>query len=338
MNRRIVPTMMLGVLVAVQAVAAEPAKKELVKAGDFTKIYDPSAGGETKWYINDHCFVYGNDGLWHLFGITHQEPLDPMNEVHFAHATARTLLQKQWDKQPFALSAAAKLWNEVHLWAPHVIRHNGLYYMFYCAGDADHTKYKIHLATSKDLRTWRRQKENPMTVDGFDARDPFVTKVGDKWIMYYTANSKPSGGNHIVACVASDDLVFWSDRKVVYTDPSTGTWGGPTESPFVVRRGNSWYLFISPRDGDKEEYSGTDVFVSNDPLHWRIEDRVGHIAAHAAEVVRDLDGKWYVSRCGWGQGGVYLAPLIWKDGLDNKPTNIPVPKAEQPEKDSHKSK
>ena len=49
--------------------------------------------------------------------------------------------------------------------------------------------------------------------------------------------------------------------------------------------------------------------------------------SHAAEVVRDLDGKWYVSRCGWGEGGVYLAPLVWSDGLDDKPTNIPVPKA-----------
>ena len=65
--------------------------------------------------------------------------------------------------------------------------------------------------------------------------------------------------------------------------------------------------------------------MSNDPFHWDIEDRVGHIVSHAAEVVRDMDGKWYVSRCGWGEGGVYLAPLTWSDGLDDKPTNIPVP-------------
>jgi arabinan endo-1,5-alpha-L-arabinosidase len=336
MNGRMTLAVILGIFLLNQAIAAEPAKnhakKELVKAGDFVKIYDPSISDEAKWYINDHCFIYGNDGLWHLFGITHQEPADPMHEVHFAHATAKTLLQKPWDKQPFALSVAAKFWDEIHLWAPHVIQHDGRYYMFYCAGDNDHTKYKIHLATSKDLRKWNRQKQNPMVVDGFDARDPYVTRVGDKWIMYYTATSKPGGGSHIVACVASDDLICWEHRKVVYTDPSTGKWGGPTESPFVVRRGNSWYLFIGPRDGRKGVYNGTDVFVSNDPFHWRIEDCVGHVASHAAEVVRDLDGKWYVSRCGWGQGGVYLAPLIWKDGLDDKPTNIPTPKSEQPKK------
>jgi hypothetical protein len=29
-----------------------------------------------------------------------------------------------------------------------------------------------------------------------------------------------------------------------------------------------------------------------------------------------------VSRCGAERGGVYLAPLVWKDGLDDAETNI----------------
>jgi arabinan endo-1,5-alpha-L-arabinosidase len=308
------------------AAAEEPTKRELVKAGEFVKIYDPSVGEKAKWYINDHCFIRGDDGQWHLFGITHAEPAHPMDERHFAHATAKTLLQQPWDKQPFALDYAPDPWKEIHLWAPHVIKHDGLYYMFYCAGDDDHTKYKLHLATSKDLREWTRHKDNPMVVDGFDARDPYITKVGDKWVMYYTATSKPEEGNHIVVSLKSDDLVHWKDRKVVYTDPARGKWGGPCESPFVIQRGDNWYLFIGPRDGRKGVYNGTDVFLSKDPFHWDIKNRVGHIVSHAAEVVRDTDGRWYVSRCGWGERGVYLAPLTWNDGLDDKPTNIAVPK------------
>lgn len=31
-----------------------------------------------------------------------------------------------------------------------------------------------------------------------------------------------------------------------------------------------------------------------------------------AEVIRD-GGDWFVSHCGWGQGGVYLAPLSWSE-------------------------
>jgi len=53
--------------------------------------------------------------------------------------------------------------------------------------------------------------------------------------------------------------------------------------------------------------------VSKDPFHWDIKDKVGHIPAHAAEVLQDVDDKWYVSRCGWGKGGLYLAPLMWPE-------------------------
>lgn len=302
---------------------AEEAPQTLVECGEFVHVYDPGVGEDEAWYINDHCFVFGPDNRWHLFGITHEEPLDPADEDNFAHATAATLLQKPWRKEPFALTVATESpWREEHLWAPHIIRHDGLYYMFYCAGDADHSKYKIHLATSPDLEEWTRHPKNPMVVDGYDARDPFVLRHDGRWLMYYTANSRPEGGNHIVACVESDDLIHWGERLVVFTDPVSGTFGGPTESPFVVRRGDKFYLLIGPRGG----YDGTDVFVSDSPYEWELNDLVGHFPAHAAELVRDADGDWFVSRCGWGQGGVYLAPLTWRDGLDDAETNITTPR------------
>lgn len=304
-------------------VLAEPTEQEpLVEAGPFVKIYDPSVGENEPWYINDHCFVFGPDQVWHLFGITDHEPPRPSEEDNFAHATAQTLLQQPWDKRPFALRAVTTApWRERHLWAPHVIFHDNMYFMFYCAGDNDNARYKIHLATSPDLQKWSRHPKNPMVVDGYDARDPFLLRLDDKWVMYYTATSKPAGGNHIVAYVTSDDLITWSHRGVAFVDPSEGTWGGPTESPFVVQRDDQYYLFIGPRD----DYVGTDVFVSDDPLRWELENKVGHIASHAAEVVRDVDGKWYVSHCGWGQGGVYLAPLLWQDGMKDPETNIVAP-------------
>ena len=290
-------------------------------AGEFSRIYDPSIGETKSWYINDHCFVRGDDGTWHLFGITHPEPANPLDEDNLAHATAARVTQSPWLKQPFALSVDPNC-NEEHLWAPHIIRHKGLYHMYYCAGDRDHAKYKIHLATSRDLAQWERHPANPMVVDGYDARDPFILKVADNWVMYYTATTEPKGGNHIVACQTSDDLIHWSGRRIVFLDSSKGTYGGPTESPFVVRRGPYYYLFIGPRGG----YVGTDIYRSKDPFLWRAKDKVGHFESHAAEVIRDTDGKWYVSHCGWGKGGVYLAPFAWDDGVDDSDTSMPVPK------------
>jgi beta-fructofuranosidase len=311
--------MLLAVsLVGLLSASAEETKP-LVTHGDFAKIYDPSIGETGPWYINDHCFIQDGEGGWHLFGITHAEPADPLDEDSLAHATSDRLVGVAWTKQKPALTVeTGEPWNETHLWAPHVIQHDGLYYMFYCGGDPDHSRYKIQLATSKDLVNWERHPENPLVVDGYDARDPFILREDGKWYMYYTANSEPSGGHYIVARVESDDLVHWKNRTTVFTDETQGTFGGPTESPFVVRRGDKYYLFLGPRGG----YNGTDVFVSDTFDHWDVAYQVGHIPSHAAEVVRDVEGKWYVSRAGWGQGGVYLAPLEWQDGLDEADTNI----------------
>ena len=101
---------------------------------------------------------------------------------------------------------------------------------------------------------------------------------------------------------------------------------GPCESPFVVERGGRWYLLIGPDwDGllrskeatgryDLAAYRRTRVLASDDPLEFDLAGHVGTIEAHAAEVVVDDDGSWWVSHCGWGQGGVFLARLTWSDG------------------------
>jgi len=156
--------------------------KPLVQVGQFFNIYNPAEGGKN-WWINDHCFTRGPDGSWHLFGITDQKApgAKPSPNLDFlAHAQSVTLTRTTWHKMPFALQADASL-GEVHIWAPCIIRHDGVYYMYYCAGGPKNTEFKIQLATSKDLVTWQRHPNNPMVVDGYDARDPFVLRVGNQW-------------------------------------------------------------------------------------------------------------------------------------------------------------
>lgn len=280
-------------------------KKLYVTAGEFVNFYD-------RFNINDHCFIYGDDNLWHFYGIG--------GSMGFAHGTASHLHKTGWEtrERPFPLSWNP--WKEIHLWAPHIVKEGGLYYMFYCAGAKIGPVYRMHLATSPDLKTWTRHEENPLFIDGFDARDPMVLKVDDEWVMYYCANTDPRGGNHTVAYRKSKDLVHWGERGIAFIDPRRHKAGGGTESPFVVRRGDTYYLFIGPREG----YVGTDIFASKDPFYWHLDDRVGHINSHAAEVVRDENGNWYVSHSGVGEGGLYLAPLHWNDGLDGAEASIPA--------------
>ena len=289
----------------------------IVQSQTFQRIYDPSVGQDEAWFINDHCFVLDEGGVWHMFGITDLEPIRGMDGKFFAHATSPELLAPQWQKQAHVLLVQYEEWGELHVWAPHVIKHNGTYYMYYCGGDDDHTKYKIHLATSQDLMHWERHPANPMVVDGFDARDPMILRYEEDWIMYYTATSEPSGGYHVVAAVTSKDLIHWGDKRVVFQHPKQGTYGGPTESPFVVSYRGKYYLFVCTN----EPYNNTAVYESDSPFQWDIVRRVGdmpaHAAevictpAHAAEVICTPENEWYISRAGGGEGGLYIAPLEW---------------------------
>ncbi|WP_245997709.1 glycosyl hydrolase family 32 [Nocardia pseudobrasiliensis] len=282
---------------------------ERVSSGAFDRVYDPS-DELRNWYVNDHSFVFDeSDATWHLFGITHTEFAAPYGETTIGHATAKQL-GGPWTTQPPVLRADpayGRPYGETHLWAPHIVSEGGVYYMFYSGGAPLGSRSAISLATSTDLVNWTRDPDGPLFRDGWDARDPMVTRVGDQWVVYYTATSTPVGGSHIVAYRTSADLRHWSERRTAFTDPGpVGFGGGPTESPFVVQHGNLWYLFIGPRGG----YVGTDIFYSDNPWHFDNSARAGHIDAHAAEVVADGD-RYLVSSAGWGQGGLSLAPLVW---------------------------
>jgi len=133
-----------------------------------------------------------------------------------------------------------------------------------------------------------------------------VIKINDLWHMYYCATNPSKGGSHVIAYRTSPDLIHWGQRNIAFTDPTNGTWGGPTESPFVVNLDDSWYLFTGPRN----DYRKTAVFRSQSATSFAMSQQIGEISSHAAEVVFDGHEYW-VSHCGWGQGGVYLAPLYF---------------------------
>ncbi len=286
----------------------------------------PSFSHDPKWHINDHCFIKTDDGTWHMYGIMYPDPDsgDPSYVNYFGHASATEMMQIPWNEEepPFYETLSA---GDV-LWAPHIIFHAGIYYMFYCGG-GDLNNYKMCLRTSSDLVTWSTRQI--LFQDGFQGRDPMVLYVDEigQWVIYYCATEYPSGGNHVVVCRTSPDLINWSARQIVYSDLHTGTDYGPTESPFVVQRGNYYYLFIGPRPYDYPSesvpnwehpgYSGTDVFMSDTWNHWTNADFVGWIDAHAPEIIKDNDGLWYISHCGVKQGGLYIRRMYWHDGLSS---------------------
>src|SRR5690606_34638287 len=94
------------------------------------------------------------------------------------------------------------------IWAPHVIYDaaTAKYYMFYSGGINSH-QMQMRVRTSTDLYNWTA----PVVLfnDGYLARDPNVIKIGNQWVMYYSATSNPNAsgfGQNIVAYRTSSSL------------------------------------------------------------------------------------------------------------------------------------
>ena len=130
--------------------------------GQSIHIFDQSVGEKKQWYINDHCIIKARDGIYHLFGITHTKEIIPPSwaEHTFAHASSDELLKIPWHKNSRVLDIDKKI-GETHLWAPHIIEKDGIYYMFY-AGGGGHFNSMVNLATSRDLFNWEKADANPL--------------------------------------------------------------------------------------------------------------------------------------------------------------------------------
>lgn len=254
-------------------------------------------------YAYDHTIIYNeNDRKWHLFGI------EAGNKT-FIHLTADSLKQSGWVKhQPF-------VYQKEEIWAPHIIRHKNLYYMYFTNIGVPR---EIRLATSKDLFTWEHYSDKPLFAwsnaqnKNLKNKDPMVfwDKVNDQWIMYVTMMKDDK--HWVVGYTTSKDLVTWSDYKICFDENSESP---GVESPFVVKRGEDYYLTLSARN--TWPHGAQEFFKSKSPFHWDPNGLVKSIDPwHAAEIIQDLDGQWYLSRSSGNEKNFRIAPIFFNDGAE----------------------
>ncbi len=267
-------------------------------------------------YLNDHAVIYDAKGKkWHMFGI-YKNP-----STEFLHLTADLLTQKGWEKErPFTFQGK-------EIWAPHIIYHKDLFYMFYTSIG---TPREVRYAVSTNLYDWEHPTSEPLLAltnehtNNMKNKDPMVfrDKENDQWIMYY---SMMKDSKHwVVGYSTSKNLTEWSAPQICFDEHTEEP---NVESPFVVKRGTYYYLFLSARPWPN---GGEDIFRSKTPYLWKTEDLVHRIDPwHAAEIVRDLDGKWYLTLCtGTPEMPAHdfrMASFLWNDGLENEETSMPVP-------------
>lgn len=137
------------------------------------------------------------------------------------------------------------------------IKAGDTYYTYYTGHNGNLSPAeKIYLATSKDLKTWTKQKDFVLEAPGQDVdrnefRDPFVMKEGNVYKMLVTGRGYVAAVNDWQAVIlqySSTDMLNWTLEDPFYFNGER-----ILECPDVFTMGNYQYLIYSNWD-----WAGTD--------------------------------------------------------------------------------
>ena len=279
------------VLFTLNSCSVKETNNESIEIGEIITLYKIP-------YLNDHTIIYNSkEHRWHLYGI--ESP-----HTSFIHLTADSLTQPGWMKENSFFDGGAEIW------APHIIYHDNLYHMYYTKIGMPR---EIHHVVSENLYKWSKSAVPVLALfnefsDNLKNKDPMVFRDKEKkqWVMYYSMMKDDK--HWVVGYSTSNDLNKWSEPKICFDENAESP---GVESPFVVKHGDYYYLFLSARPWP---VGGEDIFRSKTPYLWNAKDLAKRIDPwHAAEVVRDLDGKWYLTLSSGTQSkDLKMAPFYWE--------------------------
>lgn len=160
-------------------------------------------------------------------------------------------------------------------------------------------------------------------------RDPGLFEEGNGYLLYAPAFNWELNRSEVVA-YKSSDLKEWTYAGSVlstYGDAINVSWGS-TESPFLFKRGDWYYLSTTITNSGSDSYHDTVVFRSKDPLNFGTyggeeiafgtSKVVARLPLHAPEYFED-GGQLYATTCGWE--GMSIYPQA-KQGVGIVPVNF----------------
>lgn len=118
-------------------------------------------------------------------------------------------------------------WEQGGLYKSHLVKSGDTYYVFYNAKNMTegHWHEQIGVATSTDLRTWRRYSGNPIirngargTWDAQCASNPFVVRNGTTWAVFYFGGDAEECSNSRELLALGPDPFHFSKVPEVMVD------------------------------------------------------------------------------------------------------------------------
>lgn len=257
------------------------------------------------------------DGTWQLWGCIRNTNVGGQTRLFYRWEGAQ-ITDTEWEPKGIAMTAEPDYGETPGgLQTPHATLIGDEYLMVY--GDWEN----ICLARSDDGKSFVRQlgdDRDPAKTGkagmfnegrGTSTRDPMITKIGDLYHVYYTANP---GGVGSVYARTSADLRTWSDPVIVSAGGSAGSDCHDGEEPYVLFRDDeqAFYLFRTHSQPGTEAMM-TSVYRSTDPLDFgvgRDDKLVTTLQAEASWIMQEGHAT-YITAVMPGLQGFRVARLEW---------------------------
>lgn len=234
----------------------------------------------TKWKKTAHCYVFGF--IFSLHSVSCNASVLPQLDIHdpviaqengqyylFSTGPGITIYKSDdlvnWHYSDRAFAGEPTWAKQVsssfdgHLWAPDIIKHNGLFYLYYSVSAFGKNTSAMGVTVNKTLDTsspdyqWQDKGIILQSVphrDSFNAIDPAIIfdEQGTPWMSFGSF----WGGLKIVQL--NEDLVSiakpeqWStiaklERPAFINEAEPGP--GQIEAPFIFKKDDYYYLFVS---------------------------------------------------------------------------------------------
>lgn len=168
---------------------------------------------------------------------------------------------------------------------PFVIHAQGQYFLFYFGTTGvgyEKGVKSMHVATSKDLVTWKRYEGNPVISPAGDGwrKDaiwhPHVMRRGDTYYLFFNASGVAKGhAEEFIGYAVSTDLLHWevrdADCPLIVGNMNPGAWdaSGRTGDPSLFFADGRWFMAYYSWDGKKAQDGIAWTNAEDFPLGWR---------------------------------------------------------------------
>lgn len=162
-------------------------------------------------------------------------------------------------------------WENGGLYKPCLIEHRGTYYLFYNAKNREKRwREQTGVATSTDLKTWRRYEGNPIVRTGGAgsrderfASDPCVMLDGRKWLLFYFGLDAQGKARDLLATGDSPFQMTKADRILIDVGPPGSVDSVYAHKPSVIwHRGALLHYYCAVSGKWPDEVRGISVASS----------------------------------------------------------------------------